>query len=256
MNDDRTMPLGAAVARRVWLAHWRAYQRYHRFEVHGFEHLEGGRAGLIAGYHGRSVARDMCMLSVYAHDRLGYMPHAIFHKAAERLPITRSIMQGVDGVAGADEALAEVVARREHVLVTPGGTSEGCRTFADRYRVSWGRRTGYIRLALRYGLPIVPVAAAGTDDTYIGLNNGDRWSRRLRAPMGLPVWLGLGPLGFWPLSPPFPVKILQLVGQPIELPDLDPSDKEGLLGSHARVVDAVQGLLDEARARLRQGRRR
>jgi 1-acyl-sn-glycerol-3-phosphate acyltransferase len=229
------MPFGAAIARRAWLTHWRRYQRYHRFEVRGFENLQTDRACLIAGYHGRSIARDMCMLSVYAHDRLGYMPHAIFHKAAARMPVTRAIMEGVDGVAGADEALAEVAARGEHILVTPGGTGEGCRTFRDRYRVNWGRRTGYIRLALRYGLPIVPVAAAGTDDTYIGLNNGDAWSRRLKAPMGLPMWLGVGPLGLWPLSPPFPVKILQLIGEPIELPALDPSDRDGLLGFHARV---------------------
>ena len=108
MSNDRTMPFGAAIARRAWLTHWRRYQRYHRFEVRGFENLQTDRACLIAGYHGRSIARDMCMLSVYAHDRLGYMPHAIFHKAAARMPVTRAIMEGVDGVAGADEAKDEL----------------------------------------------------------------------------------------------------------------------------------------------------
>ncbi len=250
MNDGPD--IGARIARRGWTAWWRTYQRYHRYEVRGFEHLEGDRACLIVGYHGRSIARDMCMLSVYADRRLGYMPHAIFHKAAERLPVFRSIMAGVDGLAGVGEELERAVARGEHVLVTPGGTREGCRTFLDRYRVDWGRRTGYLRLALRFGMPIVPVAAAGTDDTYIGLNNGDAWSRRLRAPLGLPVWLGIGPFGLWPLSPPFPVKILQLIGEPIELPAVDPGDRERLLELHGDVTGAVQGLIHQARAQLKE----
>ena len=115
--------------------------------------------------------------------------------------------------------------------------------------MNWGRRTGYLKLALRLGLPVVPVACLGTDDTYIGLNDGDTWSRRLRAPKGLPVWLGLGPLGLWPLSPPFPVKLTQRIGAPIELPPTAPRDRPAMQGLHGQVTAAVQGLLDDLRAR-------
>jgi 1-acyl-sn-glycerol-3-phosphate acyltransferase len=242
-----TLGPAARAARIAWLRYWRTYQRYHRYEVRGFEHLATGPAALIVGYHGRSIARDLCMLSVHVHDRLGYMPHAIFHRAFGTVPFLRPVMEGVDGVPGDAPALAAAVARGEHVLVTPGGTREGCRSFRDRYRVDWGRRTGYLRLALRLGLDVVPVAAAGTDDTYVGLNDGHAWGRRARLPLDLPLWLGLGPLGPWPLSPPFPVRIRQLVGPRIALPAVDPADRAALGALHERVTGAVQALLEEAR---------
>ena len=54
-----------------WLAFWRCLQRYHRYDVEGFEHLAAPGATLIVGYHGRGFAVDLCLLSVVVHDRLG-----------------------------------------------------------------------------------------------------------------------------------------------------------------------------------------
>ena len=133
----------------------------------------------------------------------------------------------------------------------PGGTREGCRSVRDRYRVEWGNRTGYIRLALKYGMPIVPVGATGVDDAYIGLNDGYRWGKQLRVPARLPFWLGIGPIGLWPLSPPFPVKIRQRIGAPVDLEaggPVDIEDRDALLECHYRVRGEVQGLIDGLRA--------
>ncbi|MBH23190.1 MAG: acyltransferase [Myxococcales bacterium] len=235
----------------IWLGYWRAMMRYHRYEVHGLEHLTGGRAALIVGYHGRPLAYDQCMLTVAIHDALGYMPHGIVHSAARRLPVFRWFSGGLGFVAGDDGSLAEAIERGEHILVQPGGTREGCRSALHRYQVDWGRRTGYLRLAIKYGLPIVPVACAGVDDTYIGLNDGHRLARALNSPMGFPVWFGVGPQGLWPLSFPFPAKFRQLIGDPIE-PTLngrpvDVDDREALQRLSAHVQTEVQRLLNVAR---------
>lgn len=244
------MSPAARLARAAWLRTWRAAQRYHRYTVDGFEHLAEGPAALIVGYHGRPIAGDLCMLSVYVHDRLGYLPRAIFHRAFEASPLLRPVLEGTGGVVGDHASLAAAVAKGEHLVVTPGGTREGCRSARDRYRVDWGRRTGYLRLALRLGVDLVPVAAAGNDDTYLGLNDGDAWGRRVGLPAGLPLWLGVGPLGLWPLSPPFPVRIRQVIGPRIPLPAVDARDHEALGRLHAEVTDTVQGLMDRARAAI------
>jgi hypothetical protein len=71
-------------------------------------------------------------------------------------------------------------------------------------------------------------------------------------PAGLPVWLGIGATGVWPLSLPLPVKMTQLVGEPIERHlggRIDPLDKEALVGLHQEVRGAVQALMDRARGR-------
>lgn len=237
------LPLG------TYLAAWRFYRRYFRYQVEGFEHLRGGGAAVIVGYHGRPVAYDLCILLVEVYERLGYFPHAVVHGAAQQVRGLRWLSEGLGFVTGDGDAVQRAVARGEHLVVLPGGTREGCRSFRRRYQVDWGRRMGYLRVALKYGLPVVPVAARGVDDAYVGLNDGYAWGKRLAMPARLPFWLGVGPLGLWPLSPPFPVRITQRIGPPIHLPpDLDPQDEPSMLMWHGRVVDAVQGLLTEARA--------
>jgi hypothetical protein len=237
---------------QLWLAFWRWRQVYHRYTVAGLEHLDGSRAGLIVGYHGRPFAYDLCMLTVTLHDRFGYVPHGVVHRGVRDIPPLRWLTEGLGFVTGDDDTLAGVIARGEHVMVTPGGTDEGCRSFRDRYRVAWGERVGYLRVAVRWDLPIVPVAAAGVDDTYLALTDGPALGRRIGLPADwawLP-WLGIGPLGPWPLSPPFPVRIRQLIGPPIP-PDaagrVAPDDRAGLLRLHRRVTAAVQALVDRAR---------
>lgn len=233
---------------RLWVEGWRAFGQAHRYQVEGLEHLPSDRACLIVGYHGRPLAWDLCILSAHIHGRHGYLPHGIVHGGFEYGPLgwlTREL-----GFVSADgPALQAAVARGEHILVAPGGTREGCRTVAERYRVDWGHRVGYLKLAQRYQLPIVPVAATGVDDLYLGLNNGDRWGRRVGMPARLPLWVGLGPLGAFPVSPPFPVQIRQKIGAPLDPTAVlcDDADPAALQRAHRTVASAVQGLLDELR---------
>jgi 1-acyl-sn-glycerol-3-phosphate acyltransferase len=231
----------------AWLALFRLARRYHRYEVAGFEHLAQPRAALLVGYHGRPVAYDLCMLGVTIHERLGYLPHGVVHRCVEHQPVMKWVSDRLGLITGDGPAVERAVARGEHILVQPGGTREGCRSFRQRYRVDWGPRMGYLRLALRHGLPIIPIAASGVDDGYLALNDGYRLGKRLGMPGGLPLWFGLGPLGPWPLSPPFPVKIRQVIGEPIVPPPIDPDDPIALAALHRRVAGAVQHLLDRRR---------
>jgi 1-acyl-sn-glycerol-3-phosphate acyltransferase len=247
------LPRAGGAPLALWLGYWRFWQRYHRYTVEGLEHLDGGPA-LIVGYHGRPLAYDMCMLTVALYDRLGYLPHGFVHRGTKTLGVLRWFTDGLGFVTEDGETLAAALGRGEHLVTTPGGGAEGCRDFRHRYEVSWGERTGYLRLALKYGLPIVPVAADGADDTFIGLVDVEAAGRLLGVPRrwAWALWTGIGPLGLYPFSPPFPVRLRQVVGAPIDLvsegaPSLD--DQEGLLRLHRRVTAAVQALLDRVRRR-------
>jgi Diacylglycerol acyltransferase len=247
-----TSPRAHGIPLAGWLAYWRMMRRYHRFEVEGLEHVVRGGPRLIVGYHGRAYAHDLAMLTVTLHERLGYLPHAVFHGAAAQMPLFKWLfVDGLGFVTGDGEDMAAVLARGEHVMITPGGAREGCRPFHVRYQVDWGERTGYLRVALKYGLPIVPTAASGVDATYLGLNDGYRTSKRFGVTSGFPLWLAVGATGLWPLSLPLPARIRQIIGPPIHLEDggkVDPRDKDALLVLHRRVTGAVQSLLDRAQS--------
>ena len=235
----------------AWMTTFGLLRHYLRYEVVGLERLLRPGAALLVAYHGRPMALDQCMLSVTLHERLGYLPHGIFHASLFQFPLVGRMLTELGALQGDGPPLAEAVRRGEHILVQPGGTREGCRSFRDRYRVNWGERVGHLRLAIKYRLPIIPLAAAGVDDLYLGLNNGYEWGQRLRVPGRAPVWLGIGATGLWPLSLPWPVKVTQWVGAPFEQhlhPGVHPDDRSTLLALHHQVADSVQRLLDQARS--------
>jgi 1-acyl-sn-glycerol-3-phosphate acyltransferase len=235
----------------LWLAYWRYRQYYHRYRVYGFEHLEETRPAMIVGYHGSPLAYDLCMLTVAVYDRLGYMPATVVHRGVDSIPPLKWLSDGLGFATGEDDRLKGAIGRRQHLVVSPGGSREGARPFSQRYTVDWGKNTGYLKIAAKYRLPLIPVGAWGCDHAYIGLNDSTKLGRMLCLPKGwewIP-WVGVGLVGVYPLAIPFPVQIRQIIGKPIAPPDLDPDGtvgENGIQQKHVEVQMAVQGLLEEA----------
>jgi 1-acyl-sn-glycerol-3-phosphate acyltransferase len=245
VSDGQSLPL------RAWLGLFGAMRAYHRYDIVGLDRILALRGpALLVGYHGRPIAYDLCMLGVTLHERLGYLPHGIVHGAVDQQPVMKWVSDGLGFITADGPVVDDVVRRGEHICVQPGGTREGCRSFRHRYEVAWGDRTGYLQMALRHRLPIVPIAASGIDDGYVGLNDGYALGKRLGAPGRLPLWLGIGLYGPFPFSPPLPVKITQRIGEPIDLEADGPvarGDRAAVLRLHEKVKRAVQALLDEGR---------
>lgn len=81
-----SLPTSGAVTtpnatQRAWIGYFRVMRRYHRYSIHGLEHLLTREPLLIVGYHGRPIAHDLCMLTTAIHEHLHYLPHPIFHDA-------------------------------------------------------------------------------------------------------------------------------------------------------------------------------
>jgi 1-acyl-sn-glycerol-3-phosphate acyltransferase len=114
------------------------------------------------------------------------------------------------------------------VLVYPGGGDEVYRSDERRNEVDLPGRMGFVKLALRYGAPIVPLVAAGGHRTLIVLDEGERLARWLgldrrgipRLPISLSLPWGLA-VGF-PYNIPFPARIDIRVGEPIRFDEVGP----------------------------------
>lgn len=237
----------ASAARALWRADWAWRRRWHRYRVEGIEPLLMPGARLLVGYHGRPIAHDLCMLQEVLREEHGVDSHAFIHAAAARMPGLRHLVDGGGFLTGDDAQTEAAVAAGHLLIVTPGATREGCRPSSIRNKVDWGERSGFLKLALKYRLPVVPAAGIGVDDTYVGLNDGYAWGRRLHMPEGIPAWLGVGPLGLWPWSPPFPVGIRTVIAPPITRhlePGFDPHDRAAVAELGAEVRRVVQRMLD------------
>jgi 1-acyl-sn-glycerol-3-phosphate acyltransferase len=235
----------------VSLTTFRLWRRYFRYEVENFDVLRETPTSLIVGYHGGPWTYDLWMLGDRMHEELGYFPRAIWHWLWWAIPGLQQAVTQLGGLRGAPsyEEMDEMRSRGEHLIVAPGGMREAMRPFWSDPRVDLGERRGYVRLALKHDLPIIPVVATGIDDTFLGLNDGYRLSRRLFGRGDLPAWLAVGAGGVWPLALPFPVKIRQRIGEPIRLDELPAADDdERLERAHEHVTTTLQTMLDALRA--------
>lgn len=202
--------------------------------VEGLENLPEGRALLVANHaFGWDVMIPMAILA----RRLNRQVWVLGEHAWWKVPFVRKLAAAVGVVDGTPENADRLLEREQLVLVLPGGLREAVKPQELRYQLLWGRRYGFVRLAMRNGAPIVPLASVGTDELFDFVGNayarGSRWFGR-----SIPV-----PLPRRILPIPHFVRIGFLFGEPIPTGDRPESADD--LGSVRRLRREVEGALHE-----------
>jgi 1-acyl-sn-glycerol-3-phosphate acyltransferase len=232
-----------SLIRSGWLE---AMKRWHRYSVEGLEHLRTPGSKLLIAYHGRGIPLDLALLAEEVRRVEGYLPRSIVHEGLWHIPLFPEYLAANGCIRGDGPELRGAIARGESVFIAPGGTYEGLRGFWHRHEVDWGKRRGYLRLALELGVPLVPAATAGMDDRFIGLNDGHALGRRLNLPAKWPLWIAFGPFGLYPFTLDFPVKLHTVIGEPIVLSPPTHIDDAWMDETHTMITKRIQGVLDEA----------
>lgn len=250
------------------LAPWvdRATRVWFRLEVRGMEHVPAGPA-LVVGNHnsGTSFVEALGVGARWIRQRGTTDPWTgLAHDAIVDLPAVGRLMRRIGAVRAGHDAAADAFARGRKVVVFPGGNAEAFRPFRDRHRIAFQGRTGWLKLALRHRVPVVPMVNIGGHEGFVVLRDGrqfarwigaDRWLRSETWPLwvGLPYGVALGP---W-FHLPFPVKCVTTFLPPIDLGHgPEAADDPALLRAlHDRVTGEMQATLDALAAeRARVGR--
>jgi 1-acyl-sn-glycerol-3-phosphate acyltransferase len=83
-----------------------------------------------------------------------------------QVPLWRDLLVRLGAVPGTRENCSALLAAGEAVLVFPGGAREVYKRRGQRYELLWGQRTGFARMAIEAGCPIVPFGAVGAEDRF------------------------------------------------------------------------------------------
>jgi 1-acyl-sn-glycerol-3-phosphate acyltransferase len=137
--------------------------------------------------------------------------------------------------------------------VWPGGEVDSLRPWSERDEATLAGRTGFVKMAIRAGVPIVPIATVGGADAMPVLIRGDRLSKLLRLDKMLrlkvfPIAVSL-PWGIAPAALPqfpLPAKIRTRLMPPVEV-DHDPAradDDEYVERKYQEVEDSIQSGMD------------
>ncbi|GAC1336929.1 MAG: 1-acyl-sn-glycerol-3-phosphate acyltransferase [Candidatus Dormibacteria bacterium] len=237
---------------------------YFRGEVRGLERLPATGPVLCVGNHSGGLATPdsfVFMVNVLRHFGLSRKGYALTHNLVLGSPLGR-LIRGLGAIPADPEQARRALGEGSVVLVYPGGDEDVFRSWRERNRIHLAGRTGFIRLALEEGVPIVPVVSVGGHETVLVLGEGKRIARLLGLSRfrikSLPIVIG-PPWGISPgdlaLHLPLPAKITVECGEPIDFAKrfgkLDPGDPEVVWAAYRYVERRMQAMLDRLAAERR-----
>jgi 1-acyl-sn-glycerol-3-phosphate acyltransferase len=201
---------------RTTLPALRAMSRvYFRAEVRDLSNIPAEGPVLLVGNHsGGTLIADTFVFAQGFYDHFGPLRrfHQLAHDLVFKIPGARASLSRYGTVPASPENMARALQRDAALLVYPGGDHETYRPTWESAKIDFAGRTGFARLAIEHGVPIVPIVAIGGQETALFLGQGRRLARMLR--LDSVLRLKVFPAQ---IAPPFGVTVLDLPGR-IPLP--------------------------------------
>jgi 1-acyl-sn-glycerol-3-phosphate acyltransferase len=240
---------------------WNALCKYYfRLETSGWDRLPEETSLLIGVHSGGALTMDAWTFVFDWWRRFGTerVLHATAHDVLMAAPGLGDYFRQVGVIPASRQGVSAALDSGCDVIIWPGGDVDAMRNWRKRDQAVLGGRKGFVRQAIRSGVPIVPVASIGGHDTAFVLSEGawianglDRVSglkRKLRGTR-MPVVLGI-PFGLTietiPTHLPLPAKIRTELLAPIYV-DKDPervNDQEYVDSIYVEVKSAIQDGMD------------
>ena len=225
---------------------------YHRAEVRGLDNIPAEGPVLLVGNHsGGTLISDTFVFAQAFYDHFGPLRrfHQLAHDLVFQLPGVRASLSRFGTVPASPENMARALERDAALLVYPGGDHETYRPSWESAEIDFAGRTGFVRLAIEHGVPIVPVVAIGGQETALFLGRGARFARLLQLDRLLRLKVLPAQVG-----PPFGVTVLDLPGRiPLPakitiraLPQIDLKQRLGAKPDTEEAYELVTGKMQKA----------
>ncbi|MEO5680273.1 MAG: lysophospholipid acyltransferase family protein [Acidimicrobiales bacterium] len=215
------------------------YRSWFRAEWEGLEKIPAHGGALLVANHAGAIPADAPVIMHGVETELQRPVYALADFLFRQTPVVGTVWSRVGGVAAhPDNAYRLLREQKELVLVFPEGTKGTAKAYSSRYRLRRFGRGGFVEIAMRAGVPVIPIAVVGAEEAMPTLWKSPAIARAL----GLPYFpitanmLLLGPLlglvGYLPAK--FKLKVLDPVVFDV------PADQERY--SKSRVMDEAEAI--------------
>lgn len=220
------------------------YRYWFRVEVEGVENVPADGGALLVSNHSGALPPDAPMISQairheHARPRPVYMLAEHWFKGYPGV----SMLTNKIGVVPAHPANAQrlLFDERSLALVFPEGLKATRKLYWQRYRLRRFGRGGFVRTAMRAGVPIVPIAVVGAEDAMPIFAH-------------VPLMQRLTGLIYFPVNHAFPhfglaAGLLYLPAK-FKIRFLEPIDMSGYDEDDMQDLALVQGIAEDVRARI------
>ena len=143
------------------------YRHYLKVTTFGMENVPAQGSALLIGNHSGGIGADaaMTMTSLLLNDDHPRLAHGMAEYLFNRFPFTSELMSRVGHLTGLPRHAELLLGSGRIVVVFPEGARGALKLYRDRYKlVRFG--TGFMRLALRARVPVIPFAFVGGEETF------------------------------------------------------------------------------------------
>lgn len=221
-------------ARQMLAIFWDAHGWiYHGYEVKGIHNIPDEGPALIVYYHG-ALPLDYYYLLARCILQKKRLIEAVGDKFLFSIPGWKLMMEVLHVFPGTLQTCTAVLERGSLLSIAPGGVREA--QFGDnQYKLIWGNRIGFAKVAIAAKAPIIPVFTVNLRESFRSVSFGRRWFKKFYDKTRLPVV---------PIYGGFPVKLTTIVGKPIpydpnrtpeELAKLTAETIEQMIREHQRI---------------------
>ena len=197
------------------------YRRWFRVEWEGLEKIPLHGGALLVANHAGAIPADAPTIMHGIEEELGRPVYGLADNLFRSMPVAGTAWARGGGVpAHPDNAYRLLRDQQQLVLVFPEGTKGTGKLFSERYRLRRFGRGGFVEIAMRAGVPVVPITVVGSEEVMPILAKAPQLSRLLGVPY-VPItanMLLLGPLGLFGY---FPAKLKLRVLDPVTF-DVNP----------------------------------
>ncbi len=226
-----------------------------RMEIDGWENIPESPVLLVGIHSGAPFVWDAWTVGLQWWRRFGQERplNGTAHDALMAIPGIGRYFRSMGVLPAAPDAIATALAEGHDVALWPGGEVDSLRPWRERDQANLAGRKGFVKMAIRAGVPIVPIATVGGADAMPVLIRGDRLSQALRLdkilrlkvfPLAVSLPWGIAPAALPQL--PLPAKIRTRFMPAVEL-DQDPGradDDEYIDQKYREVQDSIQHGMD------------
>jgi len=191
------------------------YRNWFRVEWEGLEKIPTGGGALIVANHAGAIPSDAPAIMHGIETELHRPVYGLAEYIFREMPVVGTLWSRVGGVTAQPENAYRLLREQgQLVLVFPEGTKGTSKSYRERYRLRRFGRGGFVEIAMRAGVPVVPIAVVGAEESMPILFKLPQLAKVLGVPY-VPVtanMVALGPLG---LMAYFPAKFKLRVLDPI-----------------------------------------
>lgn len=222
------------------------YRHWFRAEWEGLENIPAEGGALLVSNHAGAIPSDAPAIIHGIETELGRPVYGMADHFFKATPVVGTLWaRGGGVVAHPDNAYRLLREQQQLALVFPEGTKGTSKTYTERYRLRRFGRGGFVEIAMRAGVPIIPIAVVGAEESMPILFKLPSVAKALGVPyFPITANMAFGPLG---AAVPFPAKFKLRVLGPVTFDDVEPDQPRY---SRSRIMDESEAIRQQIQEAL------